>query len=122
MVASTDPRGLINTTTTFDNATLLASLTVPLTFSVTRGLVLTGDGSGWDADAGEGMGPSTDGVGAATACSGLDDGLAVGAVPGGLEAAVDGVLGEGSGVAAGESVMGEGDSAAAGLSVLAVVG
>ena len=94
---------------------------MPLSFSVTRALVLTGDDSGWDADAGEGMELSTVGVG--TAGSGLADGLAVGAASGGFEAATDGDVGEGSGVAAaGDSVMGEGDSAAAGLSVLTVVG
>ena len=125
VVASTDPRGLINTTTTFDNATLLASLTVPLSLSVTRGLVLAVDDSGWDAGADEGVGLSTlgVGVGVGTAGSGLADGLAVGTASGGFEGAVDGVVGEDSGAAAaGDSVMVEGDSAGAGLSVVTVVG
>ena len=102
---------------------MLEFLTVPLSFSVTRPLVFTGDDSGWDADADEGIGLSTAGVGVGATGSGLADGLAVGAASGGFEAADDGVVGEGSGVAAaGDSVMGEGDSAAAGLSVLTVVG
>lgn len=96
---------------------------MPLSLSVTRGLVLAVDDSGWDAGAGEGVGLSTLGVGVGTAGSGLADGLAVGTASGGFEGAIDGIVGEDSGAAAaGDSVMVEGDSAGAGLSVVTVVG